>query len=145
MTKVEADAPPNEPNLPVEEGGDVAPNPNNTQENMEPNSSNPEQNSGKPEVDVKQEKAAVEPEKEVKQKSTNPWNGRNILDFMFYCCPECTYKGQCEESFIKHAGAEHKEVSASDAKRVYFSENVSFFIRNKGLQMQTIIRALWGQ
>ena len=33
----------------------------------------------------------------------NPWNVKNIQEFLYFCCPECGMKDQSQDSFVKHA------------------------------------------
>ncbi len=68
-------------------------------------------------------------------KTKNPWSGKNILDFMFYCCPDCDFKGQSEEGFIKHAGEKHHEVimAINQICKVLMTET---FVSGQGVPQQ---------
>ena len=38
---------------------------------------------------------------------TNPWAGKNLDDFVYFCCPECDEKDQSKEAFLQHALENH--------------------------------------
>ena len=40
----------------------------------------------------------------------NPWAERNLIDFYFFCCPECDYKEKDSVAFHNHAIDQHKKV-----------------------------------
>ena len=37
----------------------------------------------------------------------NPWDGNNVMNFSFFCCPECEYKCKSVNQFIEHASQNH--------------------------------------
>ena len=37
----------------------------------------------------------------------NPWVVESIMDFNFFCCPECQYQGKTAKSFESHAIESH--------------------------------------
>ena len=37
----------------------------------------------------------------------NPWDGNNVMNFSFFCCPECDYKCKSVNHFIEHASQNH--------------------------------------
>jgi hypothetical protein len=37
----------------------------------------------------------------------NPWAVKQLEDFLFYCCPECSDRSQTKETFINHALFQH--------------------------------------
>ena len=37
----------------------------------------------------------------------NPWSGEALEDYVYYCCPECSYKAKFKHSFIEHAVDQH--------------------------------------
>ena len=35
-------------------------------------------------------------------KTENPWCGKDLEQFLFYCCPECDTKNKSRDGFMKH-------------------------------------------
>ena len=42
---------------------------------------------------------------------TNPWNGENLNDFLFYCCPKCDFKQEHKSEFMDHLVTKHPDTS----------------------------------
>lgn len=58
----------------------------------------------------------------------NPWNGKDVMDFNFFCCPECDYQSKTVTLFQNHALDSHplsKEVfeKSVQVKEEYFEYN----------------------
>ena len=60
----------------------------------------------------------------------NPWVVENIEAFRFYCCPECDFKQNDEDYFIRHAMDSHNKskiffiTSKSETNTIYDSTDV---------------------
>jgi hypothetical protein len=39
--------------------------------------------------------------------SENPWEVTNLECFLYYCCPECDFRGHDSHDFEAHAGDSH--------------------------------------
>ena len=37
----------------------------------------------------------------------NPWSAKSLEDYIFYCCPECSYKTKINDTFLEHAFVKH--------------------------------------
>ena len=59
----------------------------------------------------------------------NPWEGRDLEEFLFFCCPECDEKNYSKELFLQHALKLHpmaKEVfGASNSIKVELEEDIN--------------------
>ena len=42
----------------------------------------------------------------------NPWLVDSLMEFQYFCCPECDDKLKEKQEFIDHACAKHPKVSA---------------------------------
>ena len=60
----------------------------------------------------------------------NPWLVKDLDDFYFLCCPECTYKSKDDEAFMDHAVENHPKSKASNV----FSKAEQELSRQKTVQ-----------
>ena len=49
----------------------------------------------------------------------NPWSGKELEEFLYFCCPECNIKDQSKELFLKHALDTHP-----NARECLFDVNI---------------------
>ena len=70
----------------------------------------------------------------------NPWKVNNLIQFLYYCCPECEFQDHSKENFIEHASNTHpKSIDClkklSSQKRTY--KEIAMKLVNEGDFIET--------
>ena len=76
---------------------------------------------------------------EMSEDIDNPWDAKHLDDFMFLCCPECSFKSKLEEDFEVHAVDNHPL-----AKLFFHKENCNLQIKLEDGQSEVIKTELEG-
>ena len=66
----------------------------------------------------------------------NPWFGKTLEEFLYFCCPECDERNQSKEMFLKHALELHpksKDLKSKNVKiKQEYNDDENDFGKSKG-------------
>ena len=78
----------------------------------------------------------------------NPWSVSEISAFSYFCCPECDYKSQSENTFVEHAAQNHPDAKDFCQLQIKFEDDLKENLEIEGMLLcpaQTILWSILGQ
>ena len=76
----------------------------------------------------------------MKYHESNPWEVKNLEEFLYYCCPECEVKNHTKEIFLQHAIEQHPRAKDCISMFVPIAKPIFQNVKKEILEQEELIQ-----